>query len=119
MPFQYGGEIAANFILAAGAQLPALCMARPMLLNVDYVSAGDPSKPRVYIVKELRQTGKFIHTLVTLKQSKQVVAVGTCIFHSNEHEEKSLNYLPQYPEDCCLPKDLKTLPELMDKMKDK
>ena len=107
MPFQFGGDIAANVILAAATRLPALSNLRPMSVNVDYVSPGDYAKVRYYHVDRLRQSGRFVHTLVRLLQDHQTVAIGTVAFHSTEGDQRSLQYNHGFPKDCPMPDELK------------
>ena len=116
LPFQYGGDIAANVLLAASSIVPTTSKKRPMVSSVEYISAGDPTKPRTYVVEKLRESGKFVHTLVTLKQQK-IIATGKCVFHADEHNEKSLEYFPRFPSNCSSADSLETVPVLLEKMK--
>ena len=107
LPFQYGGDIAANIVLAASRFLSNGSELKPMTVEVEYLNPGDVSQPRYYHVEKLRETPKTMHTTVRLEQNDNIlIAIGSVIFHAHEATSQSLCYHAKFPEDCPLPDEL-------------
>ncbi|GHH32687.1 acyl-CoA thioesterase II [Streptomyces candidus] len=116
VPRVFGGQVAAQALVAAGRTVPADRL--PHSLHAYFLRAGDPAAPIVYTVDRIRDGRSFT--------TRRVVAVqhGHPVFHlsaSFQTYEEGLEHqaaMPAAPDPEALPTSAQTLPRYADRFLD-
>ena len=95
MPRVFGGQVAAQALMAAYASTPA--RRRVHSLHSYFILGGDPSIPIIYDVDRIRDGGSFSTRRVSARQHGDVIFYMTASFHKEEDGYEHQNAMPPVP----------------------
>ncbi len=95
MPRVFGGQVAAQALMAAYASVPA--SRRVHSLHAYFILGGDPSIPIIYDVDRIRDGGSFGTRRVSARQHGDVIFYMTASFHKDEPGFDHQDVMPDVP----------------------